>query len=311
MTIGVNLMIALIPVVLIIIGLAGYYLFYKKEVNKSLNREGSRRHLISPGDVGIYLLLIFFVISNVRNNATISSLQSQLDSLNSQLTAISQKIDYMSEDHHHDFEWSMIIKELHKENDRYIAKVNVEIVPEVIDSVTKAELYVEDKKVELTMQNYHYTGEFEMDTLKFPQSCYVYLENENGGVREDLYFEPEKLYSQLLPTMLITGSTTITSNKLVLDAVINPIYSETGTYRFSSAEFVITDKNQVIHSQQLETNKENTLHYDGNVSADENVRIYIYAEDIRGWKFVYAIRALNEPNVLTVTDETGQIVIRY
>ena len=311
MTIGVNLMIALIPVVLIIIGLAGYYLFYKKEVNKSLNREGSRRHLISPGDVGIYLLLIFFVISNVRNNATISSLQSQLNNMNSQLTVISQKIDYMSEDHHHDFDWSMTVKELYKENDRYIAKVKVEIVPEVIDSATKAELYVEDKKVELTMQNYHYTGEFEMDTLKFPQSCYVYLENENGGVREDLYFEPEKLYSQLLPSMLITGSNTITSNKMVLDDVISVFYSDGGTYKFSSAEYVITDRNEVIHSQKLDVNNENTVKFSDSISKEENVRIYINAKDIRGWKYVYAIKTINEQYLLIVTDETGQIVIRY
>ena len=311
MTIGVNLMIALIPVVLIIIGLAGYYLFYKKEVNKSLNREGSRRHLISPGDVGIYLLLVFFVISNVRNNATISSLQSQLNNMNSQLTVISQKIDYMSEDHHHDFDWSMTVKELYKENDRYIAKVKVEIVPEVIDSATKAELYVEDKKVELTMQNYQYTGEFEMDTLKFPQSCYVYLENENGGVREDLYFEPEKLYSQLLPSMLITGSTTITSNKLVIDDVIRVFYSDGGTYKFSSAEYVITDRNEVIHSQKLDVNNENTVKFSDSISKEENVRIYINAEDIRGWKYVYAIKTINEQYLLIVTDETGQIVIRY
>ena len=311
MTIGVNLMIALIPVVLIIIGLAGYYLFYKKEVNKSLNREGSRRHLISPGDVGIYLLLIFFVISNVRNNATISSLQSQLNNMNSQLTVISQKIDYMSEDHHHDFDWSMTVKELYKENDHYIAKVKVEIVPEVIDSATKAELYVEDKKVELTMQNYHYTGEFEMDTLKFPQSCYVYLENENGGVREDLYFEPEKLYSQLLPSMLITGSTTITSNKLVIDDVISVFYSDGGTYKFSSAEYVITDRNEVIHSQKLDVNNENTVKFSDSISKEENVRIYINAKDIRGWKYVYAIKTINEQYLLIVTDETGQIVIRY
>ena len=38
----------------------------------------------------------------------------------------------MSEDHHHDFDWSMTVKELYKENDHYIAKVKVEIVPEVI-----------------------------------------------------------------------------------------------------------------------------------------------------------------------------------
>ena len=311
MSIGANLLIALLPVVLIISGIAGYYFFYKKEVNKSLNRQGGNRRLVSPGDVGIYLLLVFFVISNVRNNAAISNLKSQLDYMNSQLTTISQKIDYMSEDHHHDFEWSMTVKELYKENERYTARVNVEIVPEVIDSATKVELYVEDRKIELTGKDYRYTGEFEMDTLAFPQSCYVYLENENGGVREDLYFEPEKLYSELLPSMLISGSTTITSNKLVLDDVISLSYSDGGTYRFSSAEYTITDKNNVIYSQKLDLNKENTVKYSGNISVDENVRIYIIAEDIRGWKYVYTIKAVNEAYILTITDEKGQIVIRY
>ncbi len=304
---------ALIPVIIIGAAIIGYFYFYKRAVNRSLQGDHRSSRLVSPSDVGLVLLGVFFIMSSVRNNAAISNLQNQLSNMNSQLHNISQQIDEIGKDHSHDFEWNLSVKDLYKQNGDYYARVMIEIIPEVVDGKTKVELHVAGKPVELNTKDHHYQGEFSVKIAEDPVSAYVYLENQNGGKREDLFLAPEKMFDLIFPSMVFTGSTTISSDVLNADLNVRT-YQPENDRKIASAEVFVADGEKVLLNKKLEADKETEIRYKGKISKEDNARIYGVIEDTRGWKYRYTFlsgASYYETDHLTITDEAGQTVLSY
>ncbi|MBR0138550.1 MAG: hypothetical protein IJM15_09075 [Erysipelotrichaceae bacterium] len=315
--------IALLPLIIIAAALVLYFLFYKRSINRSLNDPDGyrRRSFISPSELTLGVIVIFLLISNYHNRATINQLSMQLYNINSSISDLTYQIEQLKQDDSHRFDYYMRAVSVEKDaNDRYHADIEITVEPEVITDNTSVTLYVDGKTINLNNNEIgRFTANFEITPAKLPESCYLIVHFVDGDVREELPMEPEKLFNELFPMMQIMGSSEINSGKLNLDLDVwfpDEKFSST----LIETEVCITNHlTEVLYEQKLTPNENGDpikIKYRGKVDDEKDLHVFIRTTDSKGWHYITQILSPSsepdwDPSTYTVVDENGVIVLAY
>ncbi|MBQ1826473.1 MAG: hypothetical protein II126_00750, partial [Erysipelotrichaceae bacterium] len=279
---------AFLPLIIIAAVVILYFFFYKLSINRRLanpQSDGSRR-FISPSDLALVILSVFLILSNSTNKARINQLTQQINNMNSTINQLSYQISELNRDKSHEFEYYLSTDSIRKnENGEYIASVRITVTPAIMTQKTSASFYIEGRQISLEQKEKgQFTGSFDVATNSHPDSAYLIIHFDDGDIREDIMLEPEKLYSDLIPTFMISGSTEFSGGKLKLNLQIHkPI-----ELPFVSCSLIIKDRDEVLYTQDLLAAKDEdpiTVSRNFSVSAEKNAMIYIEATDSRGWKY--------------------------
>ncbi len=279
---------AFLPLIVIVAVIILYFFFYKLSINRRLadpQSDGSRR-FISPSDLGLIIMAVFLILSNSSNRARINQLSQQINNMNSTINQLSYQISELNSDKSHEFEYYLSTESLRKnENNEYVADVRITVSPAITTEKTTVTLYIEKEQITLQQREKgQFTGSFEIPVNSHPDSAYLILHFDDGDIREDILLEPEKLYSDLFPTFMISGSTESSSGKLKLNIQIHKPVADS----LVSSILVIKDRDKVLYTQDLLANNGEdpiTISKSFSVSEGKNAQVYIESTDSRGWKY--------------------------
>ncbi len=310
--------IAFLPLIIIAAVIILYLFFYKLSINRRLSdpQESGSRRIISPSDLALVILSVFLILSNSTNKARINQLTQQINNMNSTINQLSYQISELNRDKSHEFEYYLSTDSIRKnENGEYIASVRITVTPAIMTEKSSASFYIEGKQISLEQKEKgQFTGSFDVATDSHPNSAYLIIHFDDGDIREDVLLEPEKLYSDLIPTFMISGNTEFSSGKLKLNLQIHKPLE----LPFVSCNLLVKDGQKIIYTQDLLASDDDPIIVSKNFSIREekNAQICIEATDSRGWKYctVY-FEAPTEANpdgsAIRVIDENGVTVIEY
>ena len=304
------LSILIIPAV-IILGSAIYFIYYKNSINRHLNDENytERHHNPAPIYIALGIAIISLLINTSKNQLAITNLENNINNLNSQIWQLSEKIDDLSKKDSTVYAYGLDLIDLQKTNGQYYATVRLTVYPEMLQGETEFTLRYEGQSYSLKEENGVYYTDVTYPSASGGGSGILSITCNGKTQNDEIYFEGEKILGSLLPTVTITGSSEIKTNRFIADWEILLYHSE--ERKITDAVLIVKDgdKEKEISLDKALSESRMSAKLNESISSEDTLEVYISYHDNKGFTYRETIVSFQEPYHLTVTDSEGVTVI--